>query len=509
MTPSPDRLARLRGVDWWALACCAVAVGVYLAHGVEGRLSRDVGVYAYAGQQVADGVAPYVGILNRSGPLAHLIPGAGVAAGRLVGLDDVVGIRLLFLLIAAACVGLMYVVGRDMFRSRLAGLSSAAALLCFEGFIDLAAYGPREKTPMILFLLATLLATVHRRWATAGVCIALGALTWQPVFPVALVCATTAALVGLRSGRVRALLRIAVGGAVPAAVTLGAYAAIGEVRLLLDDFLLINLRYTQQEGFLTNPDEAWISLVNGYGASLAVFLVGLAALLGLTVAALVRRRDLSEPSTAALVGTGAAAGVAVLWTYRAYNSWPDVFFLLPLAAVGIGGLAGHLRHRLPLRAAVAVTVAWALAATAIALVHSVTDRDTRIRRQRASVAAVMSVVPDARIASVGAPEAMVLARQRNPAPIQLLGLGLSDYVDDTWPGGLDGYARWITEDRRPLLMALGNHSTIRLLGPRFRDHYQRVGRAPTWIWFVRRDAPESVRDTLRSTLRRPDRPVQG
>ena len=405
MTTSPDRLARLRGVDWWALACCAVAVGVYLAHGVEGRLSRDVGVYAYAGQQVADGVAPYVGILNRSGPLAHLIPGAGVVAGRLVGLDDVVGIRLLFLLIAAACVGLIYVVGRDMFRSRLAGLSSAAALLCFEGFIDLAAYGPREKTPMILFLIATLLATVHRRWATAGVCIALGALTWQPVFPVALVCATTAALVGLRSGRVRALLRIAVGGAVPAAVTLGAYAAIGEVRLLLDDFLLINLRYTQQEGFLTNPDEAWIPLVNGYGASLAVFLVGLVAVLGLTVAALVRRRDLSEPSTAALVGAGAAVLRRGAVDLPGVQQLARRVLLLPLAAVGIGGLAGRCATGCPCAQRSAVTVAWALAATTIALVHSVTDRDTRIRRQRASVAAVMRVVPDARIASVGAPEA--------------------------------------------------------------------------------------------------------
>ena len=78
MTTSPDRLARLRVVDWWALSCFAVAVGVYLAHGFEGRLSREVGVYAYAGPQLADGVAPYVGILNRSGPLAHLIPGAGV-----------------------------------------------------------------------------------------------------------------------------------------------------------------------------------------------------------------------------------------------------------------------------------------------------------------------------------------------------------------------------------------------------------------------------------------------
>ena len=58
-----------------------VALGslvVFALHGTEGMLSRDLGIYAYAGQQVADGVPPYVGVLNRAGPLAHVLPGVGV-----------------------------------------------------------------------------------------------------------------------------------------------------------------------------------------------------------------------------------------------------------------------------------------------------------------------------------------------------------------------------------------------------------------------------------------------
>ena len=48
---------------------------VYTLRGFHGVLTRDLGVYSYAGQQVADGVPPYLGSLNRAGPLAHVLPG--------------------------------------------------------------------------------------------------------------------------------------------------------------------------------------------------------------------------------------------------------------------------------------------------------------------------------------------------------------------------------------------------------------------------------------------------
>lgn len=503
-----DWRARLTGVDWLGPLCAAVAVVVYAVHGLDGPLTRDLGVYAYAGQQVADGVAPYLGILNRVGPLAHVLPGAGVAAARLVGGDDVVGIRVLFLLLAATCVGVTYVLGRDLFRSRLAGLAAAAALLCFEGFIRLAAGGPREKSAMVLFLLLALLAVTHRRWATAGFCIALGTLTWQPVLPAALAGVVAAALLGLSSGRIRALARVAVGGLVPAALTVGAYAAIGELPLFLDDFLLINARYTQQKGFLANPGASWHRLAEGYGASLAVLVVGAVALLVLTAVAVARRTTRQEPRTGGLLAAGVALLVAVLWTIRAYNNWPDAFLFLPLAALGIGGLAGELRHRLPVRAAVAVTAAWVLVATAMAISYSVTTRNDRLTLQRASVAAALEVVPDAQILSVEAPEALVLSGQRNPSRIQLFGAGLLRYLDDTWPGGADGYGRWVTDESRPELIAMGRGRGL-WLRPHLRDSYAPVGRGPTWVWYLRSDVSGDTRDALHHALRAAHRGVEG
>ena len=61
---------------------------VYVVHGFNGSLTRDLAIYSYAGQQVVEGSPPYIGILNRAGPLAHLLPAIGVAERRAGGFDD-------------------------------------------------------------------------------------------------------------------------------------------------------------------------------------------------------------------------------------------------------------------------------------------------------------------------------------------------------------------------------------------------------------------------------------
>ncbi|WP_180936186.1 glycosyltransferase family 39 protein [Nocardioides ungokensis] len=255
--PRPSLRGRFARLDPLVALTCVVAAAVFVLHGFDGVLSRDLGVYMYAGQQVADGVAPYAGILNRAGPLAHLLPGIGVAAGRWVGADDVLSARVLFMVLSVACVGTAYVLGRDLFRSRPAGLATAAALLCFEGFIRYATYGPREKTAMVLFLLCALLAVTHRRWLTAGCFVALATLTWQPALFAALAAAVTAALLAPTGTRLRALARIAIGGLVPTAVTVAVFVALGELRTFLDDFLLINLQYTHQAPLLNRFGKTW------------------------------------------------------------------------------------------------------------------------------------------------------------------------------------------------------------------------------------------------------------
>ncbi len=410
--------------------------------------------------------------------------------------------RVLFMLISVACIGLTYVLGRDLFGTRLAGLAAASALLCFEGFIRYATYGPREKTTMALFLLAALLAVVHRRWFATGVFIALGTLTWQPVFFAAIGAALVAVLLGRPAGRLRALGRVAVGGLVPTLATVGAYAAIGELPVFLDDFLLVNARYTEQSPLTDLPSWGWDVLANGYGSSAWVIVLGIVALPALGLRRLVRGEDRRDPRTAALVGAGVGLLVALLWSVKDFNGWPDAFLLLPFAALGVGGLAGLLADLLPARVALAATLAWVLVATAMSLTYSVGTRDHGLTQQRESVEALRRLLPqDARIMSVGAPQALVLAHERNLSRFQLFDNGLVGYLDDTWPGGKRGYGRWIVDDQRPTVIAIGHGKVPGWLAADLPTSYARVGRAPGWAWYVRQDVGADTLEALRRALR--------
>ena len=233
-------------MDPYAGVVGLVSLAVFALHGTDGILSRDLGIYAYAGQQVADGVPPYVGVLNRAGPLAHLLPGLGVALARLVGMDDLLGIRLLFLLIAVGCVVLVHLLGRDLFGSPWAGVASAAAFLSFSGFIVFASDGPREKTPMLLFLLLALLAAGRRRWLAAGFLLGLATLVLQIILTVGAPALVVAALLG-EPGRagLTACLRIAAGGAVALPRAVLYFVAVGHLHDFVEAFALINAGYTQ------------------------------------------------------------------------------------------------------------------------------------------------------------------------------------------------------------------------------------------------------------------------
>lgn len=484
--------------------CGVVAMAVYLLQGFGGVLSRDLGVYAYGGQQVAEGVPPFVAILNRAGPLAHLVPGMGAVVARLVGVDDVLAMRVTLMLVAVASVMLVYLLGRDLFRSRAAGLVSAAALLSCEGFLQYATFGPREKTTMVCFLALALLAMVHQRWGTAGAMIALSTLAWQPVAVPAITGVALAAVLGTQggwTGRVGALSRVAVGGLIPTAITVAAYAAIGRLEIFLDAFVLINLRYTKVDGLTTNPGAAWASVTAGYGWSAWVLILGLVAILAAAAHAAIRSTR-KTPEGASLIGLGAFVVLSVIWSAKSFDAWPDAFFVLPVAAVGIGGIVAPLVRRLPARSVMAAAVAWCLVATGASVATALGNRSGGLDEQRADVEMIMSMLPtDADIFSVKAPQALVLAHQRNASRIQLFGNGLIFYVDATWPGGIEGYARWISR-RSPTVIALGStKAETSWLSDVLEQDYQKVGGTLGSVrWFVNKRISKQVRSDIEAML---------
>lgn len=502
MTITPASPGRRRpGLDVFTPAVGVVALVTFYLHGFNGKLSRDLAVYAYGGQQVADGVPPYLGILNRAGPLAHLIPGMGAVGARAVGIDDLLGMRLLFLLIAVACVCAVYVAGRDLFGSQAAGLAAAAALLSFSGFIEYAAGGPREKTPMVLFLVLSLWAMTRKRWFTAGVFLSLATLVLQIAFFAGIAALLVAALTQESGGRMRAVGRIVAGGALPAAVCVAYFAVVGALGEFVEAFVVINARFTSANAIDLANGADWDRLLGGFHLSLAIVLVGLAALLFLSLPALRRRSREQDPLVVTVAACGAATLAGLFWTLRDFDSWPDVFLLLPLAALGIGGLVKVVTDHLPGRAALVVTLAWLCVASTVALSFSVGQRDDRLVAQRRSVDAVLGLLPaDATVLSIQAPQPLVLAGKTNPSRHQMFGSGLDTYVDETWPGGLEGYAGWIKRER-PAVIAIGS-SARKTWAPRIQPEYVRFGTAVGWIWYADRTLGDDVVSSLRRANRR-------
>ena len=492
---------RLR--EWWgrfdALTAVvgATALIVYALHGFSGYLSRDLAIYSYAGQQVADGVPPYVGILNRAGPLAHLIPAIGAAGARVGGFDDLLGMRLLFLIISVACVCLVYVLGRDLFTSPLAGLAAAAAFLSFSGFIEYASNGPREKTPMVLFLLCTLWAVNKRRWLAAGLSLSLATLMLQIAFLPGLAAVVVALTTVRPGGRIRALVRFAVGGLAPVAILLVYFAAVGALQQAIDAFLLINARYSLAVPLTAHLAKNWSTLQSGYAVSLWVMVVGLAALAVLSLSALRRENRRQDPAVITVAAFGAAGLVGLAWTFRDFDGWPDAFLVLPLAAIGIGGIAKVITDRVSPRAALSLTLTWVVAAVAVAGSYSVAERDHRLGLQRRSVAAMLDHLPsDASLLALNSPQALVLSGKTNPTRYQTFTSGMDDYVDDTWPGGLRGFGEWIGREQ-PTMITLRGEVTP-WLAETIETEYRRVGGAPGWVWYVHRSVGPDVLSALRS-----------
>ena len=484
---------RVRRPDPLTIACFLVATVVYALHGLHRMLDRDPSLYIYGGQRFADGVLPYVDVVNRAGPLAHVFPGLGVLGGRLVGVSDVEGVRALFLLLSAGIVAATYALGRDVARSRLVGLLAAGALLTFEGISFYAAFGPREKTVMVLFTALALLAAARRQWLAAGLWIALATLTWQPVF-FGLALGVLAAIMVSEPWRRwwRAGLLVGIGGAVPTLLTIAVYAVAGQLRVLLDCFVVINARYTSQRGALDNLDGLWRRTVVGYGWSAWLLAIGLAAAVLLAAVAVAPRstREL-ERGGAVAVGVFAVGGVA--WTLRAFDNWPDTMLLVPAGAVGAATLVGLVLRRVDVRVAVAATgVLTALAVTLSAL-YSLDHRDTSLAKEQAVADAALEAVPGATVVAIEAPQPLVLTRTHNLSRFLLFGNGMRNYIDATQPGGIRGMMRRL-HARHPDLVVTGKpkHPWTSVL----TSDYTKVSTLPLWSWWISNDVPAAQREQL-------------
>src|SRR4051795_12096722 len=181
---SPRRAERLAPVGGAVLAGL-IALALFLQFSIDDVLKRDEAIYAYGGQQLVEGVAPYASVFDPKTPLGTGFAAVGVvaarAAGAADGAGDVHGMRILFLVFAVLAVLAVYALGLWLWDSALAALAGAVVFCSFHGFALDAIGGPNAKTPAIFLAVLAMALLVRRWWFWGALAGSLAFLVWQPL----------------------------------------------------------------------------------------------------------------------------------------------------------------------------------------------------------------------------------------------------------------------------------------------------------------------------------------
>jgi hypothetical protein len=482
-------------VDLLPLAWLVITVLAWGAGGFGGGLTRDASFYVYAGQQVAAGNPPYVEVMNRAGPFASLLPGLGIELGRLFGITDAMGARLLFFVLAVLTPPIVYLTARDMFGSRLAGCGAATTMLGFGVIARLSTSGPESKVAMVTGLSIALLLLVRRRWLLAGIATGLVTLTWQPVL---FALAPAAALLVVLSGgtarqRVGSALRYGAGGLLTLAVTVVGFALAGATQEFVQGFWSANAKYTKQQAALERPWRVWDHLQIAFGWTFWLLVIGSLAALALGITAWGLRRTAPRRAADQAMLAVACLGGLVWVGWFAFDRAPDSMPLLPAAALGMGGIIGKLAHLVrrasspwPRRLLVAGVAGWTATTVVLTSMHTYELRSDRLTMQTASSDAIFDNLPeDATVFSYEVPQPLALSRRKSISRFVLFDHGMRDFIDAETPGGKTAYVDGLIE-AQPDVVLIANQTPFKMVRP-LLPNYVRVGYGPSWKVFLHED----------------------
>jgi 4-amino-4-deoxy-L-arabinose transferase-like glycosyltransferase len=449
----PRSVERLRSAGAVQLAgglvSLAVGAALFARWGINGGLSRDEAIYTYSGQQLAHGVPPYTSIFDPKGPLASLVAGVAATVARVIGRNDIYAIRLAFFGCSCLTVVAIYLLATRLFRSVLAGVVAAVVFASFNGFAEDALSGPDAKTPGVLAAVLAMWLMTRRQWFWAALVGAIAFLDWQPLVIYPVMAGVLAVVHSPAKQRLRSLGMAAAGAAVPIAVVTIYFAATGGLRnFYVAAFVFPATGVVRPPETLRHRLHHIVTVVHHYyGVSGILFWIGLAALLLLIVAHLIRNR------ANLLAALGAPLVLVVLVTLLAeagyacfdFQSYPDVLPLLAYPALGLAGAAAVLVRLLksaPARVATAgVLVGLALlTAFSWSWFGSSPSNDNGLRAQGADACAVERMLGSGgRLWAMGDPAPLVMMRRRNPDRFIYLGSGVDQWKVDHTPGGFDGW----------------------------------------------------------------------
>jgi 4-amino-4-deoxy-L-arabinose transferase-like glycosyltransferase len=439
-----DRQAMLA----WGGGVLSLAIGAVLftRFSIDGNLWRDEAIYAYGGQQLADGVPVYLGIFDPKPPLPTFLTALGALAGKATGKDELIAMRAEFFVWGLLAVVAVYWVGLKLWRSPLAALAGAVVFASFKGFAQDALPGPDAKTPGIFLMVLALGLLVSRRWFLAGIAGSLAFLDWQPLGICAAAAVIAAVLVAGEEPRWRRGA-VALGGVAAPIVATVLFLAIdgGLPQFIEASFTFPATGLKRGDVTLGGNIRQIDTIVNQhYGDTRVLFWGGLVLLVAVLGAWLVRRRVAPERvlPAAVVLGTFAAFAAASVADFQGY---PDLYPLLPYAALGIGAAVAAIAPRVSgvgaRRAAAAIALSGVVLLVALSF-HWYSGRQPgpSLQTERGYARTLNRLLdPGERLYVLGDPTPLVLTKRRNPVRWIYLGSGVDRWAIKHDFGSLAGW----------------------------------------------------------------------
>jgi hypothetical protein len=413
-----------------------VAVALFTRFSIDGNLWRDESIYAYGGQQLLKGVPMYVSIFDPKTPLASILTALGAGVGGWFGLLDVHGMRLEFFVFACMTVVAVYLLALQLWKSPLAAIASAATFVSFKGFARDALEGPDAKTPGILLAVVSMTLMVRRQWFWGAFVGSLAFLVWQPLGVYAFAAVVGAVLTSEAAERWRAGARALAGAVIPVAATTLYFLIAGALPQFIQaavTFPVTGVKRGHDTVFERIGHIAHVVSVYYVHARLLFW----GGLLLLVVLLIVWLRN------AIVLGTLLAL---VAFTLTDFQGYPDLYPMLPYAALGIGAAVAFAEQRLDgtrLRPAVTAVGLIALAiglALSWSVYSSHRSRSAPLPAERADARMLNEILgPGGTLYSLGDPTPLVLTERRNPSRFIYLGTGVDEWIVHRTPGGLAGW----------------------------------------------------------------------
>jgi len=210
-------------------AAFLLGIAVALQHHPFSLAERgDLAIWDYIAQSILRGQVPYRDVIEIKSPVSAYLSAGFIAAGKLVGVRDILATRLLQVLLLGSLSMVTYLVAEAFLLSRLAAVIAFLITLLPEHLATMIA-GTQPKLPMILFGLLSLLFIAKDRPFWAGACSMLSCLCWQP----GLLFTGTAVLVFsgcFRSWRDRRVLKVLAGAGIPLGIVVLYFFSAGALR---------------------------------------------------------------------------------------------------------------------------------------------------------------------------------------------------------------------------------------------------------------------------------------